>query len=1110
MFSRLFNKSPPEQHVQDVVHNSVSSANFDPQVVFHYGVPSTASILAFDHFQNLLAMGTLDGRIKVCGGNNIEGILISPKQAPFKNLEFLENQGFLASVSNDNEIQVWDLKSKQIASALQWESIITAFSVIYGTSYMYVGTEYGMVYVLMFDSEDRKIKILPYYVPTNVISEAAGMSLDQVSVVRVLHQPCSDGNRQDRNILKVSLIDFLILLIAYENGLMVLWDASKDRIVLMRNHKDIKLKRKIVASYLNGPRPQLSNDELDHEEQEKEISSLSWASNDGSVVVVGYVDGDIMFWDLSNANFPQDQQVKTLSNDVVKLQLLSADTRLPITVLHWLANNKGGKLFVYGGCEIGSEEVLTVLSIDWSGGLENLKCTGRIDVTLHGSFADMALLCRDCHTEGTCNVLSVLTSPGQLDIYDNDYLSSLMSQKEKKTSVPTVQYPILVPTREPHMTTSRLDVVCQDVKSFKALFKILEAGKHHSIQNQKSIGTKWPLTGGVPGLPFKENHPIIQIYIAGYQDGSVQIWDATYPALSIAYNIKSEVGDVKIGNASASVSALGFCPDTLHLSVGDESGVVRLYALIRSSNSTSVHFVTGNGTEVHDTHQGDGPNCKAVFTLQNSAVYGLQFANYGRRLIVGYEHGQVAMLDISSSTVLFLTKTESNTSSAVVSMNAIFSDSSSSNTQDSVSDISDNPGMGLVYVVTRDAHFVAIDAVTGNIVCKGTTTSTLPAEKSSPNSPQKSDSAIQANVQSENAQVEVKIATNVENSYFGQILSNSLILLCYESELSIHTLNFVFEGSSNYFRKVDLVQRCCWTTIFKKNEKECVLVLLYQRGNIELRSLPALEVLGEISLMSILRWNLEINMEKTICSSSNGKIILVNENETACISLLNCENELWIPESFPCLHDEVLAAAVDATQNQTERQGASGIFVNIAKNFKAGKADQNANQAVQTNRLENLKELFSSPPFLKSSSSTVDNQDPFALDIDDILIDEVVVFSSPKKIDIDKRDKEKETDKPKLFDKGKGTDILKLFGDKGKATDKQKLFEDASTDSKPRARTTEEIKAKYRKTGTGVNRSSENPLLNERTEELQNGAQDFASMATELAKRMENRKWWQL
>ncbi|KAH1093253.1 hypothetical protein GYH30_039138, partial [Glycine max] len=58
----------------------------------------------------------------------------------------------------------------------------------------------------------------------------------------------------------------------------------------------------------------------------------------------------------------------------------------------------------------------------------------------------------------------------------------------------------------------------------------------------------------------------------------------------------------------------------------------------------------------------------------------------------------------------------------------------------------------------------------------------------------------------------------------------------------------------------------------------------------------------------------------------------------------------------------------------------------------------------------------------------------------DIQIDEPVVFSSPQKIDIDKRDK-------------------------GKGTDRQKLLEEVSTDSKPKARTAEEIKAKYRKTG---------------------------------------------
>ncbi|KAJ1426356.1 WD40/YVTN repeat-like-containing domain superfamily [Sesbania bispinosa] len=1108
MFSRFFQKSPPKHRPQNAVQGSFSPASFDPRVALHYGVPSTASILAFDRVQRLLAVGTLDGKIKVFGGDNIEGILISPKQASFKNLEFLENQGFLASVSSDNEIQVWDLKSRQIASALKWESIITSFSVIYGTSYMYIGSEHGMVYVLRFDSEDRKIKILPYYVPTNVISEAIGMSLDHVSVVRVLHQPCSAGKR---------------LLIAYDNGVIVLWDVSEDRIILIRGHKDIELKRNKVASYPNDT----EDDKLDHEGENKEISSVSWVSNDGSVVVVGYVDGDIMFWDLSTADSPQEQEAKKMSNNVFKLQLSSADRRLPIIVLHWCLNkslnNKGGELFIYGGEEIGSEEVLTVLRVDWSCGIESLKCTGRVNISLHGSFADMVLLSSDCHTEGACNMLFVLTNPGQLDLYDNDCLSSLMSQQEKKTTTPTMQYPIAIPTLEPCMTTARLDVVCQDVKSFRTLSEILVAAKQHSVENQTSAGIKWPLTGGIPGQVFKD-HPVIQIYIAGYHDGSVWIWDATYPALTLVYNIKSEVNDVKIGSARASVSALDFCPDTLHLAVGDESGVVRLYGLIRSSDDTSLYFVRENETEVflgaettlfavieteidekadsisfflHNMNQGDGPHCKAVFSLQNSAVCGLQFANLGGKLAIGYEHGQVAMLDISQSSVLFLMNTESHTSSAVVSLNAKFLDSCSLNIpQESVSDISDNSEKGLVFIMTRDAHFVAIDTATGNMVCSRTMyprvksnaismhtigkyfdgTSELSSEKLSSNSPQKSDSGMQANVQSENAQPEVEIATTIENSYFGQI------------------------GSHKYIRKVNLVQRCCWTTTFRKDDKECVLVILYQSGDIELRSLPTLEVLGESSLMSILRWNMKTDMEKTICSSSNGQIILVNENEAAFISLLTCENEFWIPECFPCLHDEILAAAVDVTTslcpNQNERQGAPFIFLNIAKNLKARKADQNANQAVHNNYLENLEQLFSYPPFLKPSTDTVDNQDAFELNIDEIHIDEPVTFSSLQKNNIDKRDK-------------------------GKGTDRQKLFEDANTDSKPKVRTTEEIKAKYRKTGDAsaaaalardklMERQEKLQLLNERTEELQSGAQDFASMASELAKRMENRKWWQL
>nr|GFC62638.1 putative synaptobrevin, WD40/YVTN repeat-like-containing domain protein [Tanacetum cinerariifolium] len=83
--------------------------DLDFRIAVHYGIPSTASVLAFDPIQRVLAIGTLDGRIKVIGGDNIEGLLISPKQLPFKYLEFLSNKGFLVSISNDNDIQVWNL-----------------------------------------------------------------------------------------------------------------------------------------------------------------------------------------------------------------------------------------------------------------------------------------------------------------------------------------------------------------------------------------------------------------------------------------------------------------------------------------------------------------------------------------------------------------------------------------------------------------------------------------------------------------------------------------------------------------------------------------------------------------------------------------------------------------------------------------------------------------------------------------------------------------------------------------------------------------------------------------------------------------------------------------
>jgi hypothetical protein len=44
---------------------------------------------------------------------------------------------------------------------------------------------------------------------------------------------------------------------------------------------------------------------------------------------------------------------------------------------------------------------------------------------------------------------------------------------------------------------------------------------------------------------------------------------------------------------------------------------------------------------------------------------------------------------------------------------------------------------------------------------------------------------MQANIQSENTQVKVETTTTIENSYFGQTVSNSLVLLYYEREMEL-------------------------------------------------------------------------------------------------------------------------------------------------------------------------------------------------------------------------------------------------------------------------------------------------------------------------------------
>uniref|UniRef100_A0A1J3H989 Syntaxin-binding protein 5-like n=1 Tax=Noccaea caerulescens TaxID=107243 RepID=A0A1J3H989_NOCCA len=1070
--------------------------DLDPRIVTHHGIPSTASLLTFDPIQCLLAVGTLDGRIKVIGGDNIEAILASPKQLPFKNLEFIENQGFLVSISNENEIQVWDLDLRQTASSLCWESNITAFSILHGTGYMYVGDEYGMVSVLKYSVDEGKLVQLPYYVPTDALAEAAGLSSPiDYPVVGLLSQPYSKGTR---------------LLIAFSNGLLFLWDASEDRVVLVRGNKDLPVEEKTVGDSLEASHDEPSDLELDG----KEISSLCWASADGSVLAVGYVDGDIVFWD-----FSEGQKGKP-SNHAVKLQLSSAEKRLPVIVMHWCSDvsrkNCGGQLFIYGGDIIGSDEVLTMLALDWSSGMGGLKCVGRADLTLSGSFADM-VVSPIASSRQSGMFLFLLTNPGQLQAYDDTSLASLMSQKENNISVSPLPYPMVVPTMDPHMTVAMFAALNVNDKTSLALTEIVLAAKARTPRTPSGENAQWPLTGGIPS--HLDDYKLERLYMAGYQDGSVRIWDATYPCLSLLFDLNPKVNGIDITGVDAPVTALSFCSKTSYLAVGNECGMVRLFKLVGHKSGGTLEVVTDTDKQAHPLHQEDGPQWLAAYSFLSSPVCTLRFVQSTRRLAVGFKCGRVAMLDIGAQSVMFLTNSLSDSGFPVKSLCVKSSPApagSLSGPTDQNSIDSDAHDDLILCAMTKDGQTILFDGNTGKMLAsclrplKNPTAicmhiledcyenSEMPSEKpaKNPSGKEKHENKSHRISESESHSPGGEQNAVTETTLVDQRFANSLFLMCSEDALHLYSLKSLSQGSLESIMEVNLPRPCCWMGTLKKDERECAVLLLYRTGHIEIRSFPDLEVVRESSLLSLLRWNFKPNIEKTVCSDDFGHVVLVNGCEISILSVLAHANGFRIPESLPLLHDKVLAAAADATfshfpAHKKNHDGAPKFLSGIIKGFRSS----NEQKVDQIQDFSHLGNIFSNPPYLKPSATGDDDEKIVELNIDDIEIDEPLIISP-----ITEKDKKEKKDK---------------------RTEKERLFDGASSDAQPKTRTVDEIKAKYRKAGetSAIASQAKDKLLergekleriSQRTAELQDGAENFASMAHELAKQMEKRKWWNI
>ncbi|XP_059072643.1 uncharacterized protein LOC131062006 isoform X1 [Cryptomeria japonica] len=1136
-------------------------------VTLHYGIPSTSSLLSFDPFQRILAVATLDGRTKIIGGAGIECLLDSPLELPCKFLEFMNNEGYLVSISNQNDIQVWDLNRRALACYIQWESNITAFTVIQGTSCMYLGDDLGNVAVVKYKKEKGEISRMPYHIPVHIVQESS-KDPDRFpsSVVGIYPQPSASGTR---------------VVIAYENGLIILWDLYKACAVAIRGGANLNLKNDNATSSI-GMRDE-TEVEADDSDEDKEICCACWASVDGSILAVGYTDGDILLWSMPSGTSSKDRHSDvgiSSSKTVVKIQLSSSKRRIPVIVLRWCTNGKhdledGGQLFVYGGDEIGSPEVVTVagkrskqlliyilqrnfmmkdllllvLCLKWSQGMVSLTCTSRLDIALHGSFADMILLPSvGSALDGKYAALLVLTNPGHLHAYDEVSISEVsLSSEEDRCSIPPQSVPVQAPFAEPCITKAALVLIPKNVNTSKILSQLQRTMQITGPSNL-ALGGKWPVTGGIhASSSFEKSMNVEMIYITGHENGSVRVWDASVPFLCLLCSIENKTQNLTLPGGNASISSLEFCPIAEILAVGDEQGMVRLYKLSAKSADISCQVISEDVKQVHFLQWESGFQCVAVFSIHQSPICSIYFAK-ASRLCVASEGGLVSVINLDSFTILFHCNCLRDKSTKIISviMKTVVASKGlpPSPTQQKSERQGENDStkeLSVVFVLTKDENVITIDGDTGAFLGSepshpthqstavsfqlidtigwtqdGVTHSLSQDSKHGhftnkfKNELEESqrDPINETKVQSELEELGNTIAKS------GESLQTLLLLLCSRDALRLYSAASFIKGKSKSVRKVKLEIPCCWASTFMNKDQNLFgLVLLCESGLLEFRSLPNMEVIGSVFISSLLRWKYHPNIGRTMSSSGNGRIALVYNKEMAFLSILANENDLRIPDSLPCLYDKDLAAATDAALkagiHQTRKKNQiQGFLGGVIKEIKGGVLrNASPERPITLNLGSDLSNIFAWCPFPELFTVETDDGTE-CLDIDDIQIEEDSFNSSPSSSSPAKTGRPLDTQKPDTKDK---------------ESERQKLLNLKQDDVKPRLRTPEEIKAAYGHKTTGdvsevagvaMNRLHERghklQKIGKNTEELQAGAENFASMADELLKTMEGRKWWQI
>ncbi|XP_045485462.1 syntaxin-binding protein 5 isoform X9 [Pieris rapae] len=531
------------------IQETLRPEHFHVKKTFRHGFPFSPTALAWDPIQRLLAIGDKNGNLRILGGPGVDAHVRHDSGDVVLHAKFLVNDGGLVTATADDQLHLWTFrqKSPQRVQSLKFQrERITCLHLPLSSKWMHVGTERGNVHVVNIET----FALSGYVINWNKAIEVTRPN-HPGAVVEIVDNP----------------LDASKLLIAFESGLIVVWDL-RARAAEWRGH---------IGSGLPGDA----------------IRAAAW-HHDGKLMTA-HADGALATWTVRAPRPISLSYPHAKANKDGKLEACK-----PIHRLEWKTSKTGETLVIFSGGlptdKAGRTHSITVL---------NGKSTTVLE--MEHSVVDFVTLCESPHAAEYQEPYAIVV------LLQND----LVVIDLQSPGYPCFENPYPMDIHESPVTCCSYFADCPS-DLIPAFYSVGRQG------NKKPAGFSerlWPVDGG-EWSPASCSYS--EIILTGHADGSVKFWDASAGTLQILYKLKCAKVFERRAGSSGSASSMGgneedsplgiqqvaLCAESRRLCVALPHGHVLLFKFRKQELTAQTHVleipIISDATEEETSPEAEG------------------------------------------------------------------------------------------------------------------------------------------------------------------------------------------------------------------------------------------------------------------------------------------------------------------------------------------------------------------------------------------------------------------------------------------------------------------------------------------------------------------------